>query len=312
VQQFPLQTGAYNQQKVALTGQESTVYEIDCMINPGDTSAGSLLGTTAGVNSLEYCMYLCTNSVNCQVAYWGLNSNPKTCSLYQTLRTANKPYPQVFNVRTARKLTPTNSQVVDATYFLAPSMYNLGICEGPDNNYFHETFIVTYSPLGTLRDPSGRGDTWLITCGTKDNGIAGTQLDSATTQSTFGLIPTTADDCARLCSFANWKASDGTGRCRSWRWFGNGRCDMYADRPGYPGTLAPPAVGPIANLVASGIYRGQTSGGTSENYEVAAYRKRSLPPGLAPMRRRDLDSRIARSLGEMDLVPDVILPLRLH
>ncbi|EXJ94744.1 hypothetical protein A1O1_03141 [Capronia coronata CBS 617.96] len=303
---FPIYPGAYNYQKVALSNNPTAVYEVECYMNAN--SGSQYRPPTTNVYSLEYCIDLC-NQVGpaaCTVAYWAAGEN--TCTLYPTSASGGgsapgglTPNSMTFNkVRTARLLTAAAPNVVDATYLLGPSpQYNLGLCTGP--GYYDKAFIGVYHLDNTIRP--GRADLWFVNCfgntyyssGIASNQLTPTQMTSVQTTAGVGA-PATADDCARLCAYANVAAVDaGTLNCRLWHWLTTNSCVLFSSR----GT--PPTTPNNDNtIVASGLYRGSTG---EEYTQVASY-KRSLPPGVGPKRSHARDA-----LADTDhLTPDVIIP----
>ncbi|KAL2431199.1 hypothetical protein ABEF95_003432 [Exophiala dermatitidis] len=311
---FPIYPGAYNYQKVALSNNPTTVYEVECYMSANQGSPNP--ATINGVNSLEYCIDQCTQlgQSGCTVAYWSVKA--QTCQLYPNSATpggsvapgAEGPNSLIFGVRTARLLTSVAPNVVDATYLLAPgAQYNLGLCGGSAGNYYYDkTFIGVYHSDNTIR--AGRADIWFVNCGGNtyySSSIASSQLNSTQmtnvmTNTGFQNPPTTSDDCARLCAYTNVYAGDTTTNplnCRLWHWTNANQCILFSSRGSQPS--------PLTNdntILASGIYRGSTSAEYPLS-QVASY-KRSLPPGLGPQR---VHARDALADGGIH-VPDVIIP----
>lgn len=272
-----------------MSNNPNSVYEVECYMS---AYSGTAANTYSNINSLEWCMDLCTQagSNNCLVASW-TPGTPGSCSLFTLAASGGgspvgglAPNNLVFNTRTARLLTPAAPYIVDATYLLAPNpQYNLGLCTGTTFNYYDRTFIGVYHQDNTIRGPGSRPDLWLITClsYTYYSGQATTVSSTSTLATGFGLgYPQTADDCARLCAFTNVANGDtGTNNCRLWHWTNANICTLYASRN------APATPVTVTGVVAAGLYRG----GTSSEYAALSY-KRSLPPGVGPGRNHARDS----------------------
>ncbi|KAK5446412.1 hypothetical protein LTS15_009751 [Exophiala xenobiotica] len=262
-------------------------------------NSGTLTATYNNVNSLEWCMDLCTSTNaatpgSCTVAYWA--STQQQCQLYPN-QLANFPNNLIFNgVHTARLLTPTAANIADATYMHAPTnLYDLGLCGGPSLNYYNLTFLGHIHKDNTVR--VNTADIWLITCATSFYYSTGTQtaLNTATIAAGQNMaVPTTPDDCMRLCGFYNDANSDNG--CRLWHFFNDNSCVLYPSRGGAGNGNTPQY---LANLIAAGVFRGST--GTQ--WPGISY-KRSLPPGEGPARYHPRDT-----LSEAEgVVADFIIP----
>jgi hypothetical protein len=294
---------------VALSDNPQAVYEVECYM---DAHTGSQYGNTINnVYSLEYCMDLCNAAgpTDCTVAYWVLGVSPAflyECILYPTSASdggvapgAEAPNGLVFNgVRTARLLTSVAPLIYDMTYLLAPSpQYNLGLCTGPNANYYDRVFIGVYHQDNSIRPT--RYDTWYVSClgySFYQSGDASSLLNTTAAAQTYGVgLPQTADDCARLCDWINYTDGDGgnnAGNCRLWHWMNTGVCNLYYSR-GSPSTLAQ-----VSGVVAAGMSRSNTG----SEYTAYSY-KRSLPPGVGPSRKHVRDT-----LAETDpMAPDAII-----
>ncbi len=275
-------------------------------MNAGSTT--TVTSTINSVSSLEWCMDLCTSANaatpgSCTVAYWA--SSTLQCQLLPNQITCNSGTPGnscfpsnlIFNgVRTARLLTPAAANIIDATYMHAPSnLYDLGLCGGTNSNYYDKTFLGHIHKDNTVRPNTA--DIWLITCGTSIYGLSASQtpLNTQSVATTQNMaVPTTSDDCMRLCAFYNDGLADNG--CRLWHFFNDGSCVLYPSR-GSAGNGAQPVA--VTNLTAAGVFRGST--GTQ--WPGTSY-KRSLPQGAAPARYHPRDT-----LMETDVVvADVILP----
>ena len=278
-------------------------------MNAGSTT--TVTNTIGSVSSLEWCMDLCTsanaaNPGSCTVAYWA--SSTSICQLLPNQISCNAGTPGnscfpsnlIFNgVRTARLLTPTAANIVDATYMHAPSnLYDLGLCGGTSANYYDKTFLGHIHKDNSVRPNTA--DIWLVSCGTSFYGaqsgtIGPTILNTQTVATNQGLpIPTTSDDCMRLCAFYN--DANGDNGCRLWHFFNDNSCVLYQSRGGAGNGAQPTA---LTNLIAAGVFRGST--GTQ--WPGTSY-KRSLPLGAGPARYHPRDTLLDAEV----VVADVILP----
>jgi hypothetical protein len=274
---FPINTGTYNGQKVALDSDLTRVYEIQCLIK-GLSTAGA--AGAVGGHSFETCLKLCNdNASTCQ---WGVIWNNSTagpylgsCQIATGYSTAN---PVQVNVgaaigtsqRVARLLNTTTYPLInDAIYFQSKETAgNLGFCQGGNNNNYNFSFVALQ-----YIDGSYSGDTnqvHQISCGQLAwFGSGGSNIDATTIATLYGLpYPSTPEDCARLCNY-NFRANVAP-RCQAWQMNNVGQCEMYSNR--IAGNPASPTTNPT--VTAAGIRIGgntQTAVPAYKRDEFASY-----------------------------------------
>jgi hypothetical protein len=304
---FPINPGAYNLQKVALSNNPDSVYEIECYQSSASGSASQNIGV---VPSLDHCIDRCTlaGPSTCQVAYY--RKDIGTCEFYSA-QVARTPNPMVYNVQTARLITATFPQVIDGAYLLpANTATNLGLCAGPTLSNYDRGFIIVYNQTNTLRSgPGNRQDTYRVDCRGQTfytSGIASTRQDHIAIATRFGLTPQNADDCARLCNWQNVFASDSTTTgCRFWHWLNSGVCEMYADRPGLVQTTTY-----NSSVFAAGYSRSST-GSEYLATSVNAYKRSLHPDGDDKHSRRGKRGKKVRNflpVPVVDETPDALTP----
>ncbi|KIV83716.1 hypothetical protein PV11_05715 [Exophiala sideris] len=323
---YPVPTGAYNYNKIALSNNPGQVFEVECYMNPANIIHTVTLSAIPGnsntqglSNSLEYCMDLCNQANNapnttvagpCAVAQWIPNQfgNIGQCILFTTAANGGSPLVGQGNLspnqlaigaRYARLLTTTAPRIVDYTSLLPPSnLYNLGLCGGSNSANYNATFYGVYSYNNTIHGAS-RQDLWLLTClgYTYLNANQDTALSTATAMAAVNVgTPQTADDCARLCDFYTFYQNyDNTQTlCKQWTWTGS-TCNLYSTQ--YAPSESSPTV--VAGIIAAGFWRGY--GGNE--YTQAGY-KRWLGEDFEPGREHARDT-----LSKRDYMkPDAIIP----
>lgn len=289
----PPYPGDYHGQKIAWSDAESKVYAIGCStqtVNEGGTSLG------VGV-SFEACIRLCSATVGCPGVNYvnkpGANSECKQ----NTVITNNPPQIIGTDIGTgfdlhfyARLLEASGNRakVVDNVHFLGNNrnVSNLGLC---DNGNYDGAFISVQQRQAYFR--SGSNGQQFIKCGASDMG-SGVALNTSSEWAALGYTsagPSTADSCARLCTYTYIENSLVTERrCEAWVWMGTntttGTCKMYPTRRVVSNQLvANAAVDP--DVVAAGGY----AGNLQQFNGVVSY-KRSITmerTGRANLMKRD-------------------------
>jgi hypothetical protein len=197
----PINTGAYNYNKVALSGT-SQVYEVTCY--GGTEQDSSCYPQTGTFGSIESCMAVCNQyaSTNipssspagpCVLAYFiqmgvGNANNANTCKICTNAQAGYTPHKLIGGgVRTAKLLTGNPGTVIDTNYLmqfgsgtggfsssLTGDVQDLNLCGGAANNWASSYYDRTYvSPFnkgvgsasgGPYLQGGSRNDGFFITC----------------------------------------------------------------------------------------------------------------------------------------------------